>query len=194
MPLEADGKPSLQEPIYRQQREESEQEYKLFLIYRDLPWDTRSLRETTAIATGVPLGAVTQIHAMIQTASAKWRWPKRVLAYDLYIQENCSERQERILLQTRSEIEHIIFKLTKKIKRIEGIVSAEELNDPEVKRDMAILESMIGKGKVGPWVLDAYRTLFGNKVKVLNPTNASLPELEWKEIGDAVVATTQKAA
>jgi hypothetical protein len=173
----------LKEPIYRRQKEESDVEYNLFLTYRDLPWDQRSLRRATAIATNVHLNTVEAPHSQMIKASNRWNWVRRVDAYDLFIQEYSSERQEKILLHTKSQIEHTVMRLVTKINRIENIATAEELKEPEMIRDMAVLQAMIDKGGAGKFLLDAYKTLFGQKVSVGQPKMLkNISELEWNAL------------
>jgi len=154
----------LVEPIYRQQPEESDRDYQLFLIYRDIAWDERSAIKASAIAQNIPESQVKESHSAIRHASMNWQWPKRVAAYDLFLQEHQSDRQERIVLQTKSDIEHCVMRLVGKIKRIENIQSVEDLNDPALKKDMAVVQAMLDKGGAGKFLLDAYKTIVGQKV------------------------------
>jgi len=181
-----DEKYILKDPIYRRQAEESDKEYALFLIYRDLPWDERSLRRATAIATNVHLNTVEAPHSAMINASNRWKWTRRADAYDLFVQEYSSERQEKILLYTKSKIEHTVSRLITKINRIENISSADDLNNPEIQRDMAVLQAMIDKGGAGKFLLDAYKTLFGQKVSVGQPKMLkNISELEWNSLDAA---------
>jgi hypothetical protein len=173
-----DQKIPLIDPIYRRQPKEDDAEYALFLVYRDLSWDSRTLRSATAVAQGLKEQEVKQPHSAIILASAKWQWATRADAYDLFIQEYSSERQEKIVLRMKSDIEHICMRLVTKIKRLENISSAEELNDPEIRRDIKIIEALIGEGNAGKFALDAYRTIVGQKLQ-LGPMK-KIPELDWK--------------
>jgi hypothetical protein len=168
----------LVDPYFRRQPEESDEDYRLFLIYRDLPWETRTQIAATAIATGVDISEVKEPHHMVRLTSAKWQWPVRVKAYDLWIQESNSDREERIRLQMKSDIEFICMRLTRKIRLIGEITKAEDLMDPEIQRDMAVVEALIGKGNGGKFVLDAYKTIVGQKVQL--SALKKVPELEWK--------------
>ncbi len=168
----------LVEPIYRRQPQEKDDEYKLFLIYRDLPWETRSMREVTAIACNVHINTVKHPHRKIVIACHDWQWVTRVKAYDLWIQENNSEREENLRLKMKSDIEFICFRLAKKIRLIGEIAKSEDLMDPEIQRDMAIVEALVGKGNAGKFVLDAYKTIVGQKLQLSAIRN--LPALEWK--------------
>jgi hypothetical protein len=175
--LDTRERPILQEPIYRRQEDETDREYEFFLIYRDISWDERTLRKATAIATGVPEGEVTVPHSQIAAMSAKWQWPMRADAYDLFIQENRSERQEKIVLHMKSEIEHTCMRLVSKIAKITNIANADELLLPEMKRDMAVVQAMVPEGGAGKFMLETYKTIIGQKLQL--GTTKKLPQLEW---------------
>lgn len=169
----------LVEPIYRQQPQENEKEYKLFLIYRDLPWMDRSLRVATAIALGVHINTVEVPHSAVTQASAKWQWPLRCNTYDLFIQEYSSEREEKVRLQMKSKIERICYNLVSKIERIEKIEKAEDLAEAEIQRDMAVVQAMIGKdNSPSKFMLEAYKTIVGQRI--VTSSARPLPALDWK--------------
>lgn len=180
VPLMPEEKPDLVEPIFRQQPGEDDEAYTLYLLYRDLPWDTRTLRLASAKAMDAPEEQVKEPHTKLCLLSAKWQWPVRVASYELYIQEHRSELQEKILLNLKSDIEHTCLKITDKVKRLANVASADDIRNPspEMQRDIAVVQALIPKGGAGPFLLDTYRTMFGQKMQI--GAMRKIPELEWK--------------
>jgi hypothetical protein len=166
------------EPIYRRQPEETAQEYTLFLKYRDLPNEDRSMLTLSKMATGNQ--NLKYPHSKIIITCSKWCWTKRMEAWELHVQEVHSDRQERIVLELKSEVETLSLKMIKKIKLITEITSAEDLSKPEIQRDLAIIHAFTGN-KYSParFVLDAYRTVIGEKLQLSK--GKALQDLEWKE-------------
>lgn len=167
----------LQEPIYRRQEHETDKEYQLFLIYRDLPWDQRSLKRVSAIATENP--NIRHPHTAVIDAKNKWSWEKRVDAFELFIQEIQSDKQERAVLELKAEVEVLALRLVRKIANIEAIENPLDLSDPKIQRDLAVIEAIIGKGNAGKFVLDAYKTVIGEKLQI---GSKKIEDLVWKAV------------
>jgi len=167
----------LVEPIYRRQPAETDKEYQLFLIYRDLPWDERSLKKVSAIATENP--NTRYPHSSVVDAKNKWNWERRVDAFELFIQEVQSDKQERAILELKSEVELLALRLVRKIANIEAIENPLDLTNPLIQRDLAVIEAIIGKGNAGKFILDAYKTVIGEKLQL---GGKKIEELVWKAV------------
>jgi hypothetical protein len=165
----------LVEPIYRRQPHETDKQYQLFLIYRDLPWDQRNLKKVSMIAT--QKDDLKYAHPTVIEASARWSWQKRVDAFELFVQEVHSSHQERAVLELKAEVEMLALRLVRKIARIENIQDPLELADPKIQRDLAVIEALIGKGAAGKFILEAYKTVIGEKLE-LGPRKTE--PLLWK--------------
>ena len=157
--------PVLVEPIFRRQPEEGDREYRFFLAYRDIPWEDRTLRNATLQI----MGKVSEEAApLISEFSARWQWERRADAYDLFIQEERSSKNERLVQETKSEIEMLVYKLVKKIRSIQIATDKIESGSltPEIMRDLLLLEGLLGKGNAGKFLLEAYKTIVGEKLQI----------------------------
>lgn len=155
--------PVLVEPIYRRQPEEGDREHRFFLVYRDIPWEDRDLTYATSLITGKP---ATAPNTLLAEYSSRWQWEKRADAFDLYIQEGKSERSERLVKETKEEIEMLAYKLVKKLRRAQAILDSENCDPLELQKQILQLEAFLGKGNAGKWMLEAYKTLVGEKLNV----------------------------
>lgn len=166
----------LVEPIFRQQSKESDKNYTMFLKYRDMSYEDRSLVRLSQELVGDPL--YRGVQSSISDASKKWSWKIRIDAYELFVQEYHSERQEKVILELKAEVEIIALKLIRKVKKIAEIKSIDDINDPDLKKDLAIIEALVGKGNAGKFILDAYKTVIGEKLQIGTRT---LETLAWKD-------------
>lgn len=169
---------ALVEPIYRRQPLETDREFQLFLIYRDLTWDERSLKQVSRAATENE--NLRFPHTSVVEANKKWQWQKRADAFELFIQEVQSDKQERAVIELKSEVEMIALRLVRKIGSIESIKDPSELSKPEIQRDLAVIEALIGKGNAGRFLLDAYKTVVGEKLQIYSKKTEVL---QWRLTG-----------
>lgn len=166
----SDGKlaPILVEPIYDRQPEESDREHRFFLVYRDIPWEDRSLKKATSIILGAPSDSPSN---MVADFSSRWQWEKRADAWDLFVQEGLSTRNERIVQETKTEIEMLAYKIVKRIRGLNTIMDEKEIDQILFIRELALIEGIVGKGNAGKWMLDAYKTIVGEKLQVSGKIN-----------------------
>ena len=171
---------ALVEPIFKRQPHESDRDFQLFLIYRDLPYFERTLKNVSIKATGDK--TLTNAHSEVVDASKKWQWKARCDAFELYVQEHISDRQERVVLELKSEIEVFCLNIMRKVKRIEAIEDVEDMNDPSLMRDLKIVEGLIGKAEAGKFLLNAYKTVIGEKLQL---SQGKLEPIKWASIETA---------
>jgi hypothetical protein len=163
------------EPIWKRQPGESDKCYEMFLIFRDLPYDKRTVLEVSRVIKGdAELEKALTRH---KTICSEWCWHERVEAYDLSMQEARSESTEKARLELKSEVEELCLQLTKRIKKI---ANAEEIDDiKRLETDLMVIQALVGKGQSGQFILNAYKTIIGQKIQLSKTPQTE--SLQWTE-------------
>lgn len=160
--MEDQGRAQLLEPLWKRQPDESDAQWRAFLIYRELPPDHRTLlRAAQIFFDNDNLKIVPKAH---KKTAYFWDWDTRIESFLKDIQEQSSVRSEEARRKVKENVEIACEKITSEISKVMDAKNIEELK--EVRFNIAKLEMLCGKGNIFKTALDSYKTVIGNRLSV----------------------------
>lgn len=117
---------------WERQPEETDFEWHLFILWRDLEPRRRTYREVHRLHNGLPEGTDLSNSSVryIQETSQKWRWRDRVNDYDRHIDEKIREELEGRRMQARLQTADLGREMKQKaliaVQSLESVITVEE--------------------------------------------------------------------